>query len=187
MGRLVLSGNVTLDGYTVDAEGSFDWGVPHEDLLLRINELERPIGTYLYGRRMYEVMSYWEATDLTDAPYYLRDYADIWQAADKVVFSRTLTEPATRRTRLIPEFDADEVAELVRSSPTDVSIGGPTIAVPAFAAGLVDEVRLFVHPVSVGGGGLPLLPQGQRLDLTPIDEESLGSGVVILRYTVNRD
>ena len=180
MGRLVYAAICSLDGYTVDAEGSFAWAAPDDEVHAFVNDLQRGQGTHLYGRRMYEVMSYW-ATAPVDASV-SGDYAAIWQAADKVVFSSTLEEATTPRTRVERFFDTDAVRALVAKSGGDVSIGGATLAASAFAADLVDECHLFLHPVTVGGG-TPALPGGVRLELH--DQRRFASGVVHLHYRVN--
>ena len=184
MGRLIFSAIASLDGYTVDASGSFDWAEPDPDLHAFVNDLERRIGTYLYGRRMYETMRYWQDPPLTDDGVYA-EYAAIWQDADKVVYSSSLAEATTPRTRMVQRFDAEEVRRLVEGAERDVSIGGPTLAAEAFAAGLVDEVWLFLSPVSVGGG-TPALPTGRRIDLELLDERRFAGGAVGLHYAVRR-
>jgi dihydrofolate reductase len=187
MAALIYSAICSLDGYVADADGAFDWSVPDEEVHAFVNDQERPIGTYIYGRKMYDVMKVWQDDallgDASDAT--LRDYAAIWRAAEKVVLSRTLTGPLTPRTRVEPDFDADRVRALVRDARSDVSIGGPTIAALALRAGLVDEVRLFLSPAVVGGG-LRALPEGLRLDLELRDERRFGNGVVFVRYAVSR-
>ncbi len=182
MGALTTMGITSLDGYVVDADGSFDWAMPPEDVHAYVNDLQRPVGTYLYGRRMYEVMRYWGSPDLlADDEPVVRDYAQVWQAADKVVWSTTLDAVTTDRTRLERSFDPAAVRALVDASPTDVSIGGPGLAGLALRAGIVDEVGLFVVPVVVGGG-TRFLPDGLRLDLDLVDERRFSHGVVHLRY-----
>ena len=182
MGRLIYTGLVSLDGYLTDADGNFDWAAPDADVHAAVNELERPIGTHLYGRRMYEVMRYWETEPSDPAAHAVeRDYADVWRAADKVVFSRTLDAPTTARTRLERTFDPDFVRELKRSSDSDLSIGGADIAAAALRAGLVDELGMFVFAVVVGGG-TRFLPDDVRLDLELLEERRFACGVVLLRY-----
>ncbi|ANF32213.1 deaminase [Leifsonia xyli] len=183
MGRLIFSAIASVDGYTVDASGSFDWAEPEPELHAFVNDLERGIGTYLYGRRMYETMRFWQDPPLTADDGVYAEYAAIWQAADKVVFSSSPAEPTTPRTRVVGRFDAEEVQRLVEDSDRDVSIGGPTLAAQAFAAGLVDEVWLFLSPVSVGGG-TPALPVGLRLDLELLDERRFSGGAVGLHYAI---
>lgn len=175
---LVYSAITSLDGYVVDANGSFDWARPDDEAHAFVNDLERGVGTYLYGRRMYEVMSAWEppAEFAQDDPV-TKDYAGIWQAADKVVYSTTLESVTTARTRLERSFDADAV----RALPGRVSIGGPTLAAHALRAGTVDEVHQLVTPVVVGGG-TSWLPDGLRLPLQLVDTHRFASGVVHLHY-----
>jgi dihydrofolate reductase len=188
MGKLTYTAITSLDGFIEDEGGSFDWAVPDPELHAFINELERPITTYLYGRRMYETMAVWQdvAADVGPAegaatsPEEL-DYAQVWRAADKVVYSRTLDAVTTPRTRLEAELDPDAVRRLKDAADGEVSISGPGLATHAFAAGLVDEVQLYVFPVVVGGGK-PGLPRGVRAELALVDERRFGSGVVLLRY-----
>jgi dihydrofolate reductase len=184
MGKLVYAAITSLDGYTNDASGRFDWSAPDEEVHSFVNELERPLGTYLYGRRMYDVMQYW-ATEDADGDPVGREYAAIWRAADKVVYSRTLTEPVTPRTRLEHDFVPDEVRLLVTEADHDVSIGGATLGGVALAAGLVDEVHLFLNPVLVGGG-TRALPDGVRIDLELVAEHRFRGGVVHLHHRVRR-
>jgi dihydrofolate reductase len=184
MGKLVYAAITSLDGYTNDASGRFDWSAPDEEVHSFVNELERPLGTYLYGRRMYDVMQYW-ATEDADGDPVGREYAAIWRAADKVVYSRTLTEPVTPRTRIEHDFEPDEVRRLVADSDHDVSVGGATLGGVALAAGLVDEVHLFLNPVLVGGG-TRALPDGVRIDLELVAEHRFGGGVVHLHHRVRR-
>jgi dihydrofolate reductase len=176
---LTYSVIVSLDGYTNDAEGKFDWAEPDQEVHAFVNDLERPFGTHLYGRRMYEVMRYWEDVDLVGQSAAARDYAGIWRSADKIVYSTSLEEASTARTRIERSFDPEAVAALKQHG--DVSIGGPTLAAHAIAAGLVDEYQLFVTPVVVGGG-TPALPPGTRASLDLADERRFASGVVYLRY-----
>jgi dihydrofolate reductase len=181
--RLVYSAIASLDGYVTDAGGGFDWAAPDAEVHAFVNDLERPVGTHLYGRRMYETMAVWETLDLEEEPAVMRDFAAIWRAADKVVYSATLPAVETPRTRLERAFEPDAVRGLIAAAEHDVSIGGPTLAAAAFAAGLVDECHLFLHPVSVGGG-TPALPPGLRVALELVDERRFASGVVYLRYDV---
>ena len=176
---LIYSAIVSLDGYTADREGKFDWGEPDEEVLGFINEVERPIGTYLYGRRMYEVMRYWEDADLGGRSVEDQGFAGIWRSADKVVYSTSLPRTSTARTRIERSFDADAIRVLKQDG--DVGIGGPTLAAHAIRAGLVDEYQLFVTPVIVGGG-LSALPSEVRASLDLVDERRFASGVVFLRY-----
>jgi dihydrofolate reductase len=181
MGRLVYSQICSLDGYTADADGKFDWAEPDEEVHAFVNDLERPVGTYLYGRRMYETLAVWQSIGGADQPEVVNDYAEIWRAADKVVYSTTLAAVSTPRTRLEREFDPAAVRALTAASERDVSVGGPGLAASAIRAGLVEEFHLFVNPVVVGGG-TRALPDGVRLDLGLVDEHRFGNGVVHLHY-----
>jgi dihydrofolate reductase len=179
--KLVYSTIASLDGYSEDEAGRFDWAEPDEDVHAFINDLERPVGTYLYGRRMYEVMRYWETVALPDQPPHIHDFAAIWQAADKIVYSRTLDEASTARTRIERDFEPDSVHELKAAARRDLTVGGPELAAQAFRAGLVDECHLFLAPVLVGGGKRSL-PDDVRLKLELLDERRFGNGMVYLRY-----
>jgi dihydrofolate reductase len=181
MGKLIFSAITSLDGYIADEHGDFSWGEPDEQVHAFVNELERPIGTHLYGRRLYEVMAVWGTMTLDDLPPVMRDYALIWRAADTIVFSSTLEAVTTDRTRIERRFDVDEVRNLVHASSSDVAIGGPTLAARAFEGGLIDECQLLVAPVVVGGG-TRALPDGVRLDLDLVSERRFDGGVVHLRY-----
>jgi dihydrofolate reductase len=183
MSHLVYSAIASLDGYVADADGSFEWAAPDRDLHRAVNEAERPLGTHLYGRRMYEVLSAWETID-DDEPV-IREYARIWRDADKVVYSTTLDRVTTARTRLERRFDPVEVRRLVDAAERDVSVGGPTLAAHALRAGIVDRLHLYLHPVLVGAG-TPALPEGVRLDLRLRSERRFGSGAVHLAYDVRR-
>jgi dihydrofolate reductase len=183
MGRLVYTTITSLDGYVADETGNFDWAAPDEEVHAFVNDLERPIGTYLCGRQLYEVMTFWDDADLTDEPDVMRDYAAIWQSADKVVYSTTLSEVSTARTQLRQRFDVDEVQRWKASAARDLSVGGPGLAAAALRAGLVDEVQQFLSPVVVGGG-THFLPGGLRLGLELQDERRFAGGVVYLRYSV---
>ncbi|KQX69579.1 dihydrofolate reductase family protein [Angustibacter sp. Root456] len=187
MGRLVYNAITSLDGYTVDAEGSFAWARPDEEVHTFANELVRPLGTHLLGRRMYEVMRYWEAPpDSGDPDSAITDeFAALWQDADKVVFSRTLEQPTTRRTTVERTFDPAAVQQLVADSARDVGIGGATLATQAVRSGLVDELQQLVIPVVVGGG-TRWLPDDVRLDLELTETRRFAAGVVFLRYAVRR-
>ena len=184
MATLIYSVITSLDGYIADEGGRFDWAEPDEEVHTFVNDLERPVGTYLYGRRMYEVMAAWE-TALADAdpPSYTRDVAEIWQAAEKVVYSRTLEGPWTARTTLEHSFDPDAVRRMKAAASRDITVAGPELAAQAISAGLVDECQLFVVPVVVGGGKQSL-PDGVRLDLDLLDERRFGNGMVYLRYRI---
>jgi dihydrofolate reductase len=182
MSRLIYSMIASLDGYVADTEGSFDWAEPDEEVHTFVNDLERPIGTYLYGRRMYEVMAFWEtAHTLADQPSFIRGYAEIWQAAEKVVFSTTLEGVSSARTRIERAFDPDAVRRMKATAGADISVGGPHLASQARAAGLIDEIRLFVAPVVVGGG-TSCLPDGVGLPLTLRNERRFANGMVHLHY-----
>lgn len=176
---LIYSAIVSLDGYTADQEGNFDWAEPDEEVLTLINDLERPVGTYLYGRGMYEVMRYWEDTDLDGRSVATREYAEIWRSADKIVYSTSLPETPTARTRLERSLDLEAVRVLKQHD--EIGIGGPTLAAHAIRAGLVDEYQFFVTPVLVGGG-LAALPADARASLELVDERRFAGGVVYLRY-----
>jgi dihydrofolate reductase len=182
MVKLIYSAITSLDGYVADEEGNFDWAAPDEEVHTFFNDLERPVGTYLYGRRMYEVMVYWEtAHALTDQPPFVRDFAEIWQAADKIVYSKTLETVSTARTRIERDFDAEAVRQMKMSPGADITVGGPDLAAQAIKAGLVDECNLFVVPIMVGGGKRSL-PNNVRLKLELLDERRFGNGVVHLHY-----
>ena len=181
MARLIYSAIASADGYIEDADGNFQWAAPDEELLRFVNDLERPIGTYLYGRRMYQTMFYWETADLTGQSPAAQDFARIWQAADKIVFSTTLASPASARTRIEPTFGPDLVQQLKQTADRDITVGGAGLAGQALAAGLVDEVQLMLVPASVGGGK-PALPLGTRLDLELLDSRTFTSGAVYLSY-----
>ncbi|QDG62708.1 dihydrofolate reductase family protein [Pseudarthrobacter sp. NIBRBAC000502771] len=181
MAKLIYSAIMSLDGYTADTDGNFNWSMPDEEIHAFVNDLERDVGTYLLGRRMYEVMSNWETMDTRDEPPVIQDYARIWQGADKVVYSTTLDTPSTPKTRLERQFLPETVRDLKSGSDHDISIGGPTLAAHALKAGLVDECRLFINPVAVGGG-LRFLPDGLKAQLELVDQRRFGNGVVYLRY-----
>ena len=176
---LVYSVIASLDGYTADAEGKFDWAEPDEEVFAFVNEVERGIGTYLYGRRMYATMVGWETVPLDGQSRVARDFAEMWRAADKVVYSTTLTTASSARTRIEPRFDPEAVRALKQRG--DVTVGGPGLAASAIQAGLVDEYHLFVTPVVVGGG-TAVFPDGIRAGLDLVDERRFASGVVYLRY-----
>ena len=183
MARLIYAAICSLDGYTNDTAGRFDWSAPDEEVHAFVNDLERSAGTYLYGRRMYEVMRVWQTMDTSDEPAVMKDYAAIWQAAEKIVFSRTLDEVTTPRTRLERSFEPGLVRGLKEAAERDLTIGGATLAAEALTAGLVDEVQLLLSPVIVGGG-TPALPTGLRVALELLDERRFGKGVVYVRYRV---
>jgi dihydrofolate reductase len=182
MANLIYSAITSLDGYVADEGGNFDWAAPDEEVHAFVNDLERPIGTYLYGRRMYEVMTYWEtAQAVAGQPPSAMDYAVIWQAADKVVYSTTLVTASTAKTRIERDFDPEEVRDMKASAERDLSVGGPGLAARAIESGLVDKLHRFITPIVVGGG-TRWLPHGVRLELELADERRFGSGVVFLRY-----
>ena len=182
MAKLIYSAITSLDGYAADENGNFDWAAPDEEVHRFVNDLERPIGTYLYGRRIYETMVYWEtAHTLPDQPPFIQDFAGIWQAADKVVYSKTLDTPSSARTRIERDFDPDAVRRMKASAERDISVGGPDLAAQAIKAGLVDEYHLFLTPIIVGGGKQSL-PENVRVELELLDERRFGNGVVHLHY-----
>jgi dihydrofolate reductase len=182
MAKLIYSAITSLDGYVADEDGNFDWAAPDEEVHSFVNELERPVGTYLYGRRMYEVMAYWETADTgTGQPAPFRDFAEIWQGADKIVYSRTLEGVSSARTRIERDFDAEAVRQLKATAERDLGVGGPGLAAQAIEAGLVDELQLFLTPIVVGGG-IQALPDGVRVELELLDERRFGNGTVYLRY-----
>jgi dihydrofolate reductase len=180
---LIYSAIASLDGYTADAEGRFDWAEPDLEVHAFVNDLERGIGTYLYGRRMYEVMLAWDTMPLEGQSPAVRDFAGIWRSADKIVYSTTLRTASSARTRIEPRFDPEAVRALKQHG--DVSIGGPGLAASAIRAGLVDEYHLFVTPVVVGGG-TSVFPDGVRARLDLVDQRRFASGVVYLRYRLRR-
>jgi dihydrofolate reductase len=182
MAKLIYSAIASLDGYVEDAQGAIDWSAPDEEVHSFVNDLERSVGTYLYGRRMYETMLFWETAHLVpDQPPSVRDFSEIWQAADKIVYSNTLDSVSSARTRLEPDFDVEAVRDLKAIANQDMTVGGSNLAGQAIKAGLVDEVCLFVIPIIVGGGK-PWLQQCVRLDLELLDNRQFASGVVNLRY-----
>jgi dihydrofolate reductase len=180
--KLIYSAITSLDGYVADEDGNFDWAVPDEEVHTFINDLERPIGTYLYGRRMYEVMVAWEtAHTLPDQPPFMEDFAQIWQAADKIVYSTTLETLSSAETRIERDFDPEAVRQIKARAERDILVGGPDLAAQAIKAGLVDEWHLFVAPLVVGGGKQSL-PDKVRLQLELLDERRFGNGMVYLHY-----
>ncbi len=182
MAKLIYSAIMSLDGYIADEDGSFDWAMPDEEVHAFINDLERPVGTYLYGRRMYEMMVGWENDpSIAEQSPLMRDFAEIWQAADKVVYSRTLEAVSTSKTRMERDFDPETVRQLKASTGRDLTVSGPDLATHAFRAGLVDECDLFLAPVVVGGGKRAL-PEGVRVGLELLDERRFGNGMVYLRH-----
>jgi dihydrofolate reductase len=182
MSKLLYSAITSLDGYVADENGDFGWAVPDDEVHRYVNDLERPVGTYLYGRRMYEVMAGWEnAHELADQPPVAQDFAAIWQAADKIVYSTTLETVSSARTQLERDFDPEAVRQMKVRAERDISVGGPELAGQALAAGLVDEIHLFLTPVVVGGG-TSFFPAGVRSRLELLGEHRFGSGVVHLHY-----
>jgi dihydrofolate reductase len=182
--KLLYSAISSLDGYIEDEEGNFDWAEPDDEVHAFVNDLERSIGTYLYGRRMYDVMIGWETDPtLAEQSSNMRDFAALWQAADKVVFSKTLTTPSTARTRIERDFDPDAIGRVKASAARDLTVGGPELAAHAFKAGLIDECLLFVTPIVVGGGKRSL-PDHVRLELELLDQRGFGDGTVYLHYGV---
>ncbi|WP_028280976.1 dihydrofolate reductase family protein [Arthrobacter sp. H5] len=185
MAKLIYSAIMSLDGYIEDRTGHFDWAQPDAEVHGFINNLERPVGIYLYGRRMYTMMVGWETDPaLADQSTLMRDFAGIWQAASKTVYSRTLQEATTSNTRIEREFDAEAIRGLKTSAASDLAIGGPDLAAHAFRAGLVDECHIFLIPIVVGGGK-PGLPPDSTLNLTLHEERRFAGGTVFLRYQVN--
>ncbi len=180
MAKLIYSAITSLDGYVADEHGDFDWAAPDEELHALVNDLERPIGTYLYGRRMYEVMVAWETMPTAGEPTVIRDFAEIWRSADKIVYSRTLATTSSARTQLERDFDAGAIRTMKERADRDLSVGGPGLAAAAIAAGLVDEYHLFLTPVVVGGG-TRALPDHVRAELALLDERRVGN-VVHLHY-----
>ena len=182
MAKLIYSAITSLDGYVADEDGNFDWAEPDEEMHTFVNDLERPAGTYLYGRRMYEVMIYWEtAHTVADQPPFMQDFAEIWRAADKIVYSKTLETASSARTRIERDFDPVAVKRMKAPGGRDITVGGPDLAAQAIKAGLVDECHLFIAPIVVGGG-IQSLPNNVRLKLELLDERRFGNGVVHLHY-----
>ena len=179
MAKLIYSAIMSLDGYIADENGNFDWAEPDEEVHAFVNDLERPIGTYLLGRRMYDVMVAWESID--DEQPVIKDYAEIWKGADKVVYSRSLEKVSSARTRLVRTFDPDAVREMKGAAERDLGVGGPELAAQAIRAGLVDEIQLYVSPIVVGGG-TKALPDEVRVELELLAERRFRNGVVSLRY-----
>ena len=185
MAKLIYIANASLDGYIEDRDGGIDWGAPDEEYFGFINDLQRPVGTYLYGRRMYEAMIYWETAPIADQPPWVVDFTNMWRAADKVVFSKTLASVSSGRTTLEREFNVEAIRRMKADETRDLTVGGADLAAQAFGAGLVDECHLFFWPV-VLGGGKHALPGQARLDLQLLNERRSGSGVVHLHYSVAR-
>lgn len=186
MAKLIYSAIASLDGYVADEDGRFDWGVPDEQVHAFVNDLLRPVGTYLYGRRLYEVMTGWETDPtLADQSRVMRDFAQLWQAADKVVYSTTLVSAPTGRTRIEHQFDPDAVRGMKVTARRDLTVGGPELAAQALQAGLVDECHLILAPVVVGGGKR-LFPARARLVLELLGERRFDNGMVHLHYRIRR-
>ena len=184
MSKLIYIANVSLDGYIEDAHGNFDWTAPSDEVFAFITDLVRPVGTYLYGRRLYETMAVWETDAALAAQSELwGDFARVWQAANKVVYSTTLQDVVTGKTQLERDFDPNAIRDLKASAATDLTVGGPNLAAHAFSAGLVDECHLLVGPVFLGAGK-SALPRDMRAQLELLDERRFRSGVVFLRYRV---
>jgi dihydrofolate reductase len=186
MAKLIYSAITSLDGYVEDTDGKFDWAVPDEEVHAFVNDLERPIGTYLYGRRMYETMVSWETVSTgADQPLVVRDFAEIWQAAEKIVYSRTLEAVSSARTRIERAFDPAAVRRMKQEASRDITVGGPKLAGQAIGAGLVDECHLFLWPVVVGGGKRSL-PSNVHVQLELLDQRRFAHGVIHLRYRIRR-
>jgi dihydrofolate reductase len=186
MAKLIYSVIASLDGYVADEDGNFDWAVSDEEVHAFINDLDRPVGTYLYGRRMYETMVGWETDPtLADQSPLMRDFAEIWKSADKIVYSKTLQAVSTARTRIERDFDPEAVWQMKALAERDLIVGGPELAAQAYKAGLVEECHLFVAPMVVGGGKQSL-PDNVRLKLELLDERSFASGMVYLHYRTRR-
>jgi len=182
MASRIYSTTASLDGYIADEEGKFDWAEPDEEVHRFINDLERPVGTYLLGRRMYEVLAYWDDPPaLDEQPSFVQEFAEIWQGADKVVYSRTLEVAQTARTRIERDFDPEAIRQLKAQSDRDLTVAGPDLAAQAIRAGLVDDYQLFVVPVVVGAGKQSL-PRDGRIELELLDERRLRNGTVFLHY-----
>jgi dihydrofolate reductase len=184
MAKLIYSALGSLDGYFEDEDGRFDWAAPDEEVHEFVNDLERPLGTYLYGRRMYETMVFWETAPTDGEPKVFRDYAAIWRTAEKIVYSHTLQTPSSARTRIEREFDPEAVRRLKLSSTSDLSVGGGDLAGQAISAGLVDECHLFLCPIVIGGGKRTL-PDGVRAQLELLDEHRFENGFVHLHYRLS--
>jgi dihydrofolate reductase len=180
--KLIYMTIASLDGYVADEDGNFDWAKPDEEVHAFVNDLERPIGTHLYGRRLYEVMFGWETMHtLPDQTPQTLDFAAIWQAAEKVVYSRTLETVSSARTRIERDFDPEAIRQMKASTDRDISVGGATLAAEAIRARLVDDLHVLVNPIVVGGG-TPSLPDGVRWELELVDERRFANGVVHLHY-----
>ena len=185
MGKLIYIANASLDGYCEDRNGGIDFGAPDEEYFGFINDLERPVGIYLYGRRMYEAMTYWETAPIHDQPSWVVDFTNIWRGADKFVFSKTLASASSSRTTLQREFDVEAIRQMKAETAHDLTIGGADLAAQAFGAGLVEECHLFFWPL-VLAGGKPALPRHGRLDLQLLNERRSRSGIVHLHYRITQ-
>ena len=187
MAKLIYSAITSLDGYIEDKEGNFDWGAPDEEVFSFVNDMERPVGTYLYGRRMYETMVYWEtAQALADQLPCFREFTELWQEADKIVYSKSLETVSSARTHIERTFDPRTIEEMKGARERDITVGGPDLAAQAFKAGLVDECQLFLTPIIVGGGK-PSLPYNVRLELALLNPpRRFRSGVVFLQYRTSK-
>jgi dihydrofolate reductase len=183
MAKLIYSAIASLDGYVEDERGEFQWAAPDEEVLAFVNELERPIGTYLYGRRMYETMVFWETSSNGDPSPASRDFAEIWRAADKVVYSRTLETASSARTTIEREFNPEAIWRLKESSRSDITIGGAELAGQALKQGLVDECQLLLGPILVGAGKRAL-PANVHARLELLDERRFRGGVIYLHYRI---
>lgn len=183
MGKLIYSAITSLDGFVADEAGNFNWAAPDEEVHAFVNDLERHVGTYLLGRRMYEVMVYWETAQTIGEPAVMKDYAEIWRAADKIVYSRTLDAASSGRTRIERNFDPGSVRQMKETAGRDIGIGGPNLAAHAIRAGLVDELHLIVNPIVIGNGN-QALPDRVRITLELLNEQHFGNGVVHLHYRI---
>ena len=182
MAKLIYSAITSLDGFVADEDGNFDWAAPDEEVHTFVNDLERPVGTYLFGRRMYEVMSYWETVKASaDVPPFEQDFASLWKVADKIVYSKTLEAVSSARTRVERDFDPVAVRQMKAQARRDINVGGPNLASQAFKAGLIDECYLIVVPIVVGGGK-HALPSNGRVKLELLDERRFDNGMVHVRY-----
>jgi dihydrofolate reductase len=183
MAKLIYIANASLDGYSEDRDGGINWGTPDEEYFSSINGLQRTVGTYLYGRRMYEAMVYWETAPVADQPAWVVDFTDMWRAAQKIVFSKTLASASSRRTTVERTFDVEVVRQMKDGETRDLTVGGADLAAQAFGSGLVDECHLYFWPIALGGGK-HALPRHIRVDLQLLNERRLRSGVVHLHYQV---
>jgi dihydrofolate reductase len=185
MAKLIYSAIASLDGYVEDEQGTFDWAAPDEEVHAFVNDLERPVGTHLYGRRMYETMVYWETAPIADQPPWIEDFTNMWRAADKIVYSKTLASVPSGRTILEQEFNVEAIRRIKAQATRDLTVGGADVAAQAMAAGLVDECHLFFWPI-VLGGGKHALPRHARFDLALLNEQRTSGGVVHLHYRVSQ-